>query len=69
MGSQWQVKTIGPTIPSIYLDKRLKDDRDYGLSLFKPNTDTCIKWLDSKGTDSVVYVSFGSLAALSKWRN
>ncbi|KAB2626176.1 hypothetical protein D8674_017836 [Pyrus ussuriensis x Pyrus communis] len=29
--------TIGPTIPSYYLDKRLENDREYGVNLFKPN--------------------------------
>ncbi|WJZ88314.1 hypothetical protein VitviT2T_007626 [Vitis vinifera] len=31
------IKTIGPTVPSMYLDKRLEDDKDYGLSLFQQN--------------------------------
>ncbi|XP_021290116.1 UDP-glycosyltransferase 74E2-like [Herrania umbratica] len=66
MASKWPIKTVGPTIPSMYLDKRLKDDNDYGLHLFKPDSDLCIKWLDSKETDSVVYVSFGSLAGLTE---
>ncbi|KAM5569913.1 mogroside IE synthase-like [Rosa sericea] len=61
----WPVKMIGPTIPSVFLDKRLEDDKDYGLSLFKPNVETCMKWLDSKKPGSVVYASFGSLADLS----
>lgn len=60
------IKTIGPTIPSMYLDKGLKDDKDYGMSLFKPNSEACIKWLDSRETDSVVYVSFGSLGSLGE---
>ena len=50
----------------MYLDKRLEDDKDYGLSLFKPNTDTCITWLDTKDINSVVYVSFGSMASLGE---
>ena len=67
MASKWPpIKTVGPTIPSIYLDKRLKDDNDYGIHLFKPKSDLCIKWLDSKETGSVVYVSFGSLAGLTE---
>ncbi|XP_030461699.1 UDP-glycosyltransferase 74E2-like [Syzygium oleosum] len=67
MGSQWPALTVGPTIPSMYLDKRIGDDKDYGLSLFKPNdAETCIKWLDSKDADSVVYISFGSLASLGE---
>lgn len=65
VANQWPLlMTIGPTIPSLYLDKRLEDDKDYGLSLLKPEVDACMKWLDSKGADSVTYVSFGSIAAL-----
>ncbi|XP_021894659.1 UDP-glycosyltransferase 74E2-like [Carica papaya] len=64
MSSQWRIKNIGPTVPSMFLDKRLEDDKDYGLSLFKPDADTCLTWLDSKQPGSVVYVSFGSLASL-----
>ncbi|KAI6696026.1 hypothetical protein NL676_023736 [Syzygium grande] len=67
MGSQWPALTVGPTIPSMYLDKRIGDDKDYGLSLIKPNdAETCINWLDSKDADSVVYISFGSLASLGE---
>ena len=67
MASQdWPVKTIGPRIPSTFLDKRLDDEKDYSLSLFKPDVETCMKWLDSKEAGSVVYVSFGSLANLAK---
>ncbi|XVE80833.1 hypothetical protein DITRI_Ditri15bG0012100 [Diplodiscus trichospermus] len=66
MATKWPIKTIGPTIPSMYLDKRLKGDNDYGLHLFKPDSDLCIKWLDSKQTGSVVYVSFGSIAGLTE---
>ena len=66
MASQWPVKTIGPVIPSMYLDKRLEDDKEYGLNLFKPNVDACMKWLDTREIGSVVYASFGSLAALGE---
>ena len=58
------VKTIGPTIPSMFLDKRLEDDKGYGLNLFEPNVDACMKWLDTKEIGFVIYVSFGSVTAL-----
>ncbi|KAL2544534.1 UDP-glycosyltransferase 74F2 [Forsythia ovata] len=58
------VKAIGPTIPSMYLDKRIQDDKDYGLSVFKTINNVCMKWLNERASRSVVYVSFGSLAEL-----
>ncbi|KAJ8755363.1 hypothetical protein K2173_019161 [Erythroxylum novogranatense] len=66
MASKWPVKPIGPTIPSMYLDKRLEEDKDYDLSLFEPSSEKCMNWLDSKQPRSVVYVSFGSLAVLAE---
>ncbi|KAK9138981.1 hypothetical protein Sjap_009575 [Stephania japonica] len=66
MGKQWPAKTltIGPTVPSMYLDKRVEGDEDYGLHLYKPDIGTCVSWLDKKEAGSVVYASFGSLASL-----
>ncbi|KAM7510947.1 hypothetical protein LguiB_009822 [Lonicera macranthoides] len=64
MRKLWPLRTIGPAIPSLYLDGRLQDDKGYGLNIFKPNIDSCIKWLSERRAGSVVYVSFGSLAKL-----
>ncbi|KAL3642122.1 hypothetical protein CASFOL_012937 [Castilleja foliolosa] len=66
MRSKYRIQTIGPTIPSMYLDKRLLENYDYGLSLFKHKTESCSEWLDKKDDQSVIYVSFGSLANLSE---
>ncbi|KAK4404647.1 UDP-glycosyltransferase 74G1 [Sesamum angolense] len=65
MSRTWKVKAIGPTIPSMYLDKRLHDDKEYGLNIFKTTTDVCTNWLSKKQPKSVIYISFGSLAQLS----
>ncbi|XP_058205765.1 UDP-glycosyltransferase 74G1-like [Rhododendron vialii] len=65
MAKQWRmIRTIGPTIPSMYLDKQLPDDREYGLSLFKPKSTECMNWLNTKPANSVIYISFGSMAEL-----
>ncbi|KAK4382668.1 UDP-glycosyltransferase 74E2 [Sesamum angolense] len=64
MANKYPIRTIGPTVPSMYTDKRLLGNYDYGLSFFKPNTDSCMKWLDKKEDRSVIYVSFGSYADL-----
>ncbi|KAK7309518.1 hypothetical protein RJT34_06316 [Clitoria ternatea] len=58
-------KLIGPMVPSAYLDGRIKGDKGYGASLWKPLSEECINWLESKATKSVVYVSFGSMVSLT----
>ncbi|GFS45903.1 UDP-glucosyltransferase 74F2 [Actinidia rufa] len=57
--------TIGPTIPSFYLDNRVQNDVDYGLNLFHLDPSICFEWLSNKPKRSIVYVSFGSMANLS----
>ncbi|KHN13207.1 UDP-glycosyltransferase 74E1 [Glycine soja] len=55
-------RNIGPNIPSMFLDKRHEDDKDYGVAQFE--SEECIEWLNDKPKGSVVYVSFGSIAML-----
>lgn len=64
MAKIYPIKTIGPTIPSMYIDKRLDDDKEYGFSVFKPMTNECLNWLNHQPISSVVYVSFGSIVIL-----
>ncbi|KAL6275056.1 hypothetical protein ACE6H2_025748 [Prunus campanulata] len=64
MSKVCRMLTIGPTIPSTYLDNRIEDDKDYGVHLFKIDS-VCSDWLNSKPPGSVIYVAFGSMANLS----
>ncbi|KAI8011957.1 UDP-glycosyltransferase 74F2 [Camellia lanceoleosa] len=58
--------TIGPTIPSSYLDNQLENDNDYGFDLYYLDPSACTNWLSTKPKGSVVYVSFGSMADLGE---
>ncbi|KAD6455134.1 hypothetical protein E3N88_09840 [Mikania micrantha] len=64
MRKKWKLMAIGPTLPSMYLDKRLEDDKDYGFNLYQANHNKYTNWLNDKPKKSVVYVSFGSIAKL-----
>jgi hypothetical protein len=70
--STWRAKTIGPTLPSFYLDDgRLPRNKTYGygVDLFS-STDhqappcPCMAWLDKQEPGSVVLASYGTVANL-----
>lgn len=53
--------TVGPAVPSIYLDKRMEDNKDYGFNMNKVDKTWCLEWLNIKEPNSVVYIAFGSM--------
>ncbi|GMH27622.1 hypothetical protein Nepgr_029465 [Nepenthes gracilis] len=65
ISDKWPAKLIGPVVPSFYLDARIKEDKGYGASLWKPLDDKCSSWLETKPPKSVIYISFGSMVSLS----
>ncbi|CAN4085658.1 unnamed protein product [Withania somnifera] len=60
------LSTVGPTLPSFYMDNRVENDIDYGVHLFQVDASTCINWLNSKPEGSVVYAAFGSMSTFSE---
>ncbi|KAI8005042.1 hypothetical protein LOK49_LG08G02198 [Camellia lanceoleosa] len=56
---------IGPLVPYAFLDRKHPSNSSFGADLFQKSRDY-LEWLDSKLESSVVYVSFGSMAILSK---
>uniref|UniRef100_A0A0C9RVP3 Glycosyltransferase n=1 Tax=Wollemia nobilis TaxID=56998 RepID=A0A0C9RVP3_9CONI len=57
--------TIGPVLPSAYLDGQNPNDIAVGTSFWK-EFEHSLEWLDTKPKESVIYVSFGSLVHVSK---
>ncbi|KAL6582338.1 hypothetical protein OROMI_006352 [Orobanche minor] len=66
MSTLWAVKTIGPTNLLLQRDNYPSHKNNHVINLFESNQEACMKWLDSKDTNSVVYVSFGSLVCLDE---
>ncbi|KAL9661780.1 hypothetical protein QQ045_026608 [Rhodiola kirilowii] len=55
MAEKCKIKTVGPAIPSRYLDKQVQDENGQALNLFKPASEiTCEEWLNSKQVNSVI---------------
>lgn len=61
------IRAVGPLIPSAFLDGLSPRDTDSVPHMWE--TVNCMDWLNTKQPASVVYVSFGSLAVLSKEQN
>uniref|UniRef100_A0A0D9W2N3 Deoxynivalenol-UDP-glucosyltransferase n=1 Tax=Leersia perrieri TaxID=77586 RepID=A0A0D9W2N3_9ORYZ len=62
MEATWHAKTVGPTLPSFYLDDdRLPSNKAYGFNLFS-STVPCMEWLDKQPPRSVVLVSYGTFS-------
>lgn len=58
----WRAKTIGPLVPSFYLDDGLfPDNKTYDFNLFS-STIPCMGWLDKQRPGSVVLVSYGTVS-------
>ncbi|KAF6999027.1 hypothetical protein CFC21_015101 [Triticum aestivum] len=64
MQSKWRAKTVGPTLPSFYLDDdRLLSNKAYGFNLVS-STSPCMAWLDKQAPCSVLLASYGTVANL-----
>eukprot|EP01018_Ginkgo_biloba_P015402 Gb_14886 [translate_table: standard] len=62
------IRPVGPLIPSAFLDGRDRSlDNAFGTNLCK--SPGCLDWLNTKTASTVVYVSFGSVALLSREQN
>ncbi|KAL9240715.1 hypothetical protein vseg_014901 [Gypsophila vaccaria] len=66
MSKERPLMTIGPTIPSMYLDNQIAYDKDYGLNLYNLDSNSITTWLSTKPPKSIVYASFGSVSYISK---
>ncbi|XBI98242.1 hypothetical protein VPH35_018496 [Triticum aestivum] len=64
MESRWRAKTVGPTLPSFFLDDgRLPSNKAYGVNFFSSDA-PCMAWLERQPTISVVLASYGTVYSL-----
>ncbi|PWZ45114.1 Crocetin glucosyltransferase 2 [Zea mays] len=62
MALTWRAKTIGPTLPSFYLDDdRFPLNKTYGFNLFN-SSEPCLAWLERQLPRSVILVSYGTIS-------
>ncbi|KAJ8538531.1 hypothetical protein K7X08_027752 [Anisodus acutangulus] len=68
MTSKWQIKTIGPLIPTTYITKTYNDNGKEvsRIHILKPDYECGMKWLHERDDNSVIYVSFGSAAGVEQ---
>ncbi|KAL3642125.1 hypothetical protein CASFOL_012940 [Castilleja foliolosa] len=68
MAIQWPIKTIGPTNLLVQKDNNNPSHKNnHVINLFESSDqEVYTKWLDSKETNSVIYVSFGNLVTLAE---
>uniref|UniRef100_A0ACD5Z2M5 Uncharacterized protein n=1 Tax=Avena sativa TaxID=4498 RepID=A0ACD5Z2M5_AVESA len=65
MASRWRAKTVGPTLPSFFLDDdRLPSNRAYGVNFFSSDDVPCMAWLDQQPLCSVVLASYGTVYSM-----
>ena len=62
---RWRAKTVGPLLPSFFLDDgRLPLNKAYGMNFSSSTALPCMAWLDQQQPGSVVLASYGTVYSL-----